>query len=144
MSLSQKLIDTVDQLEIRFQLIDGGTSYHNTIAHNNIYTEHKSYEEVDSYPAISISSIETGESEAMDQITFQSSLMVEVYGYINKETDVLKETLKLLQDMEKAIYTDPALNENIFDLSLTITAATMDTYGLVKMNLRANILYTIS
>ena len=62
MSLSEKMLDIIDELESRFQAINGSDDYHNEIDHNLIYLQHMSYQEAEDYPAISISSFETSSS----------------------------------------------------------------------------------
>lgn len=145
MSLSQKMIDIVNRLEVIFQTIDGGDDYHNAIEHSSIYKKHMDYDQVDSYPAISISAMETTGSNQTDQVTYDTPLVFEVFGYIQEEdsSDSLLSTLKLAQDMEKAIYLDEDINGNVWGLSLDIGVATNDAYGIVKITIRAVLNYTI-
>ena len=139
MSLSQKLMDIAEQIEIRFQGIDGEDDFHYFVDHENIYMRHFEHSEVQSYPAICISSLGTTSSAMTDQETFEVPIEFEIFGYINEEskTDILFSTLKLAQDMEKTIYRDETLNNNVWLLSLDFEVATLDSYGLIRMTLRA-------
>ena len=144
MSLSEKMLDIIDELESRFQAINGSDDYHNEIDHNLIYLQHMSYQEAEDYPSISISSFETSSSRQTDQVTYDTPLEIEIFGYIedSSNADKLKTTIKLAQDIEKAIYADEDLGGNIYNLQLDITVATMNEYGIAKVNVKGVMTYT--
>lgn len=143
MSLSQKMLDIIDELESRFQAIDGGDDYHNEIDHNLIYMQHMDYQKADAYPSISVSSFEALGSRQTDQVTYDTPLEIEIFGYIedSSDADKLKTTIKLAQDIEKAIYADEDLGGNIFSLQLDITTATMNEYGIAKVVVKGVMTY---
>jgi hypothetical protein len=144
MSISQKLINILDELEDAFQVINGGADYNNNIKHNNILRKYVPIEGIDSFPAISISSLDCVNSSPMDlgYTTYEGTLQAEIFGYVQEEgANTLDKVLKLALDMEKALYNDVGLNGNVWNLSLDILTATNQANGVVRINLRAQLEY---
>ena len=102
------------------------------------------YQKADAYPSISVSSFEALGSRQTDQVTYDTPLEIEIFGYIedSSDADKLKTTIKLAQDIEKAIYADEDLGGNIFSLQLDITTATMNEYGIAKVVVKGVMTYT--
>lgn len=145
MSVCDTFINIVNQLHTQFQsIVASEDEYYNTVDVADIYKKHIDFDQTDSYPAISISSVESVGSRQTDQVRYDIPLIIDIYGYIMDEsqTDTLLTTLGMAADMEKAIYTDEQLGGYVWGLSLNISTATYDAYGIIKITINATTEYT--
>jgi len=143
MSQSATITNIANRLVTLLQKIDGGADYYNAVNHNNIKIGFQMYDQAGAYPSIYLSSFSTPRSVAGDQVTFNTELEVEIFGYISNEAAPLEKVIQLGSDMEKAIYTDPELDDNVWDLSLSMSMTSFQSYGIVRLTITAQMTYTI-
>lgn len=143
MSESNKLKTITDQIKTQFENIDETGDYNNNIIASHIVKGYVEFAAAIAYPSIYIAGVRDGASEQADQIMYNVPVIVEIFGYVNKENDLLDVALELASDMENAIYADETLDDNVWSMSLDLEIAAFESYGVVKMILSAVTDYTV-
>jgi len=127
----------------QLQNIDGGSDYNNTINHDYIKKGFKTVDQTNNYPSIWVANIGYDESRPERRSDFECPISVEVFGYVNHETDALEKAEDLASDMEKVIYADETLNNQVTELTIELGCMALDEFGVVVMVIRCIIDYSI-
>jgi len=137
MAINNRLNEIKERIKEQLEWIDGSDDYNFDLT-NKVRTQFVPLDENDLFPSLCIASLSTGESNRIDQVTYQIPVVVEIVGYVMDDTDPLGAILKLAMDAEKAIYSDPSLDKLVWDLRVTIEIGTLREFGVLLMTLIAN------
>lgn len=141
MALTNYVEGIVTQLVNQLENIDGGTNYNFEINPSAIEVGYREFDQFNSYPAICIALVKVEGSTQTDQVTYEVPIRIELYAYTKRKKGALDEVLKLIADVEKAIYTDETLDGKVWGLSLNIEAVSYNEYGIGVINLMAKFDY---
>lgn len=121
-----------------------GDPYNLNIPYSNVKQEYVLFDQVPSYPFIGIGSASESPSIAEDQVTYGTTVTLEMLGYVQSETEAVKKALQMVEDIKAAIYADPELNDQVYELSLGFDTTSISGVGIVACVLRCKTTYTLS
>lgn len=133
MSTINRVKDIRDRLVTQFGWINGTGNYNLTVS--EVSRTFKTLQQVTKFPFICIDEI-SGEHIQTDQVTFESSVQVSVFGYVRTTTDMdsTDEADKLFSDMEKAIEADETLNSLVFNMAIrAFFVGSHENFGIVSI-----------
>lgn len=132
----------VDRLVTQLKNIDGTGGY-NLDLKNRVYKGFKTRDRSNNFPVIYIASVIERGSRWSDQASFDVDVTIDIIGYIMDNNDSLTVAMQMKEDIEKAIYDDPRLNEDIWNTSLSCTVETLNEFGVVQCVLSGTYHYSI-
>lgn len=133
-----KTYDILVQLKAQLQGIDGTSGTYNfELMDEQVMQGFVAIDKADLYPSICIPFVSEPPSQMVDQVTAVHPVDIELYGYVQHETDPLLEVAKLQSDMKEAIYSDETFDGNVWDLSMRSELVTTENFGAVVMWLSA-------
>jgi len=135
MSTVNRVKDIRDRLVAQFKWINGSGNYNFTVAADCVSRTFKPLQQVVQFPFICIDEI-NGSLVQTDQVTFEGSLEVTVYGYAKTTADMdqTDEADKLYADIEEAIKQDETLNSLVFNMAVKFFfIGSYENFGIVAV-----------
>lgn len=129
--------DITDRVVVQLKNIDGGASYNNNVSDDHVIKGFELAADAIAYPSIYIASASEGASRQTDQVTYEIPITVEMFAYVKSEGAAFEEAMKLVADMETAVYDDETLNSLVWGLSMRFEVATFQALGAVVCVLEA-------
>jgi len=119
MSASSAINTVLDKVVTQLETINGSSSdFYFNIRHSNIIKGWRSMEQLNSYPAIRVTSPVLTDIRPTDQVTFEGNFILDIYGAVESTKDVLEEGMKLFSDIERALLANPELDSTVWGMSI--------------------------
>ncbi len=142
MSDPYQLNDMLDFLITKFKAISTDSGYNFTMKNDYVQKKFELIQEAAGYPFICLGSSHMTGSEQTDQVRYDSPLSIEWFGYTDSSTDPVTEAVKLAADMEKAIYVDESLDDNVWGLGISYDITSFEANGICVLTLTATGVHT--
>lgn len=127
------------QLQTQLKTININNGFNNTIDSNNVVIGYTSPDNIHSYPFISVGYIGQEDDIQTDQLSYEVSLLVEIFGYV-ESSNPLVEANNLLADIKKAIRDDENLGSlRVWGLQLKTESSSYNRQGICRVELRCKI-----
>lgn len=135
MGAANRLKAITTQVRAQFLTVTG-TGYNTSLSEGQVIKGFMDFNQVDLYPTACVFASSFGESRFTDQNTLDFPFLVEVFGWVKGEEDVLMLAEEFAADMEKAIFSDESLAGLAWGLALRQEiSALAQAYGGVYMQI---------
>jgi hypothetical protein len=135
-------VDIKNQIITQFKAINGSGNFNNTMNANYVSEKWVPLEEAPGFPFICLSMVEFNGQTDWDQGSYTRTAVYEFLGYVktsdSEHDDLTNKALKLQQDMEKAVMSDPSLNEKGYNVQITSQVGSIDPFGIVNMRINVD------
>jgi hypothetical protein len=135
-----RLKSIIEAVQTQLRTIDGTSYFNFHLDEDQVDLGYKSIDECNKFPHLYIASVEESDMPVR-RTQFEMYANIELFGYIQKETDTFQEALKLQSDMEQALFADEDFGDKVTGEVVNSSVAAMSNLGVVHMVVRLNSQY---